>query len=171
MDAPRSAADGLALFNAVITPHRSLSATGLRWLLAVITLLAALVSFRFWLLGAWPVIAFSVVEVGLAGVLLWLNHRAGRSVEWVTLYEHEVRIVRTTPSGVRHETSLPTAWLTVDLDEQAHRVTRLWLGHRARREEIGAALGEDEKRDLARAMRLALDWQRNPRFDNAHLGG
>lgn len=169
MKAFRSAADGAALFNAIITPHRSLSPRGLRWLLGGITVLVAIVSFRFWLLGAWPVVAFSIAEVGFAGFLLWLNHRSARAVELVTLYEDHVRIIRTSAKGVRRELSLPSAWLTVEVEEVPHRVTKLWLCQRTRRVEIGAALGEEEKRDLAEAMKMALDAQRNPRFNNPQL--
>lgn len=169
MKGSHAAADGAALFNAVITPHRSLSPRGLRWLLAGITVLVAVVSFRFWLLGAWPVVLFSVAEVAFVGVLLWINHRSARAVELVTLYEDHARIVRTSAKGVRREVSLPTAWLTVELDEEPHRVTKLWLCQRSRRVEIGAALGEDEKRALAEAIGMALDAQRNPRFNNPQL--
>ncbi len=169
MNGPNTVADDAALFNAVITPHRSLSPNGLRWLLAAIAVLAGVVAFRFWLLGAWPVIAFTVAEVVLAGVLLWLNHRSARAVELVTLYEDKAQIVRTTPTGVRRETAISTAWLTVELDENANRVPRLWLSNRSRRVEIATVLGEDEKRSLATALRSAVDAQRNPRFDNPQL--
>jgi uncharacterized membrane protein len=168
MDVSRSGADE-ALFNAVITPHRSLTPTGLRWLFAGMAVVTGLVAFRFWLWGAWPVILFSVAEIALAALLLWINHRSARSVELVTLYQDHARIVRATPAGQRRETALPTAWMTVELDEQPQRVMRLFLCHRGRREEIGAALGEEQKRDLADALRCALAAQRNPRFDNPQL--
>ena len=68
------------LFEALIVPHRSLSPRGLRILMAVICLLSAVMALRFWFIGAWPVVAFSVVEIGLALFLLWLNaKRAGAS--------------------------------------------------------------------------------------------
>jgi hypothetical protein len=35
--------------------------------------------------------------------------------------------------------------------------------------EVGASLGEHEKRDLAEALRDALDRWRHPRFDNPQL--
>ncbi|MBN8903168.1 MAG: hypothetical protein J0H57_19230 [Rhodospirillales bacterium] len=48
-------------------------------------------------------------------------------------------------------------------------VPRLLLRTRGRVEEIGAALGETEKRDLAAAFTEALHRLRNPVFDNPQL--
>jgi len=157
------------VFNAVITPHRSLSPRGLRMLFGVIAVLLAVVSLRFWYLGAWPVTLFGILEVAVVGGFLWANHRSARSVETVTLYHDRAHIERLAPSGQQWETALPMAWLTVELEERAPRVTRLWLCHRERREEIAGALGEEEKRDLAGALRKALETWRNPEFDNPQL--
>lgn len=157
------------VFNAVITPHRSLGLAGLRMLFGVIAVLLAVVSLRFWYLGAWPVTLFGILELALVGAFLWVNHRSARSVETVTLYHDRARIARLAPSGRRWETALPMAWLTVELEERAPSATRLWLCHRDRREEIAGALGEEEKRDLAGALRKALETWRNPKFDNPQL--
>lgn len=157
------------VFNAIITPHRSLTPVGLGYLFAGLATVTGVVAIRFWMLGAWPVLLFGAGELVLIGALLWCNHRSARSMERVTLYPDHARIERTTPSGRRWETALPMAWLTVELDETAHRVTRLWLCHRGRREEIGGSLGETEKRDLASAIRSALDRWRRPQFDNPQL--
>lgn len=162
-------AEDTALFQAVITPYRSLSRVGLRWLIGGIALLSGGVALRFWFLGAWPVILFSGAEVALVAVMLHLNNRAARAVELVTLHHDQVRIVRTDPSGRRHERVLSSAWLSVLLEELSGRAPRLWLCQRGEREEIGAVLGESEKRDLAAAMRDALEELRNPRFDNPQL--
>ena len=157
------------LFEAVIVPHRSLSPRGLRILVAVICLLCGLTVLRFWLLGAWPVAAFSVVEIGIAIVLLRLNARRARASELVLLSEDVLRIVRTDRTGRRRECVLPAAWLNAMLEEPPGRVPTLVLVSRNVREEIGAALGESEKRDLAAALRDALHQVRNPRFDNPQL--
>lgn len=163
------AAGGALLFEAVIVPHRSLSRRGLLILLAVIAALCGLTSLRFWLIGAWPVIGFSVVEVGLAMLMLGLNARRARASELVLLHEGILRVVRTDARGRRRQNHLSAAWLNVVLEEGAGRVPRLVLVARNVREEIGAALGEAEKRDLAAALGAALHHARNPRFDNPQL--
>ena len=73
------------VFEAVIVPYRSLSPRGLRILIAAIAVLCALVMLRFWLIGAWPVAGFGVVEIGLAIFLLRLNASRARASELVLL--------------------------------------------------------------------------------------
>jgi uncharacterized membrane protein len=165
MDAPAP-----PFFTAVITPHRSLSPRGLGLLFAMIAILSLLVGLRFWLLGAWPVALFAALEIALAGGFFWLNHRAARAVELVTIDEREARVIQNSAFGRRRDIRLPTAWLRVALDDPANRVPRLFLCERAWRAEIGAALGAEAKRDLARSLAEALHAWRHPRFDNPQLG-
>lgn len=157
------------MFEAVIVPHRSLSRRGLRRLQAVIIGLCCLTALRFWLLGAWPVLAFSFVEIGFAVFLLHLNARRARASEMVLLGEDSLRVVRTDMHGRRQERSMSSAWLNVVMQEAPGRVPKLLLVARGAQEEIGAVLGEREKRDLAEALRSALYDARNPRFDNPQL--
>jgi uncharacterized membrane protein len=131
--------------------------------------LALLVSLRFWALGAWPVVPFSVAEVGLVLFMLRLNTRRARASELVMLSETDLRIVRTDPRGRRRETVLPAAWLSIVLEEREGCVPRLVVGRHGAREEIGAVLGEAEKRDLALCLTRALRRARNPVFDNVQL--
>ncbi len=162
-------APGALLFEAVIVPHRSLSPRGLAILIGVIATMCGLTALRFWLIGAWPVIGFSVAEVGLAVWLIQLNARRARASELVLLSERTLRIVRTDASGRRQERSLSAAWLNVVVEEAPGRVPRLVLAARNVREEIGVALGEAEKRDLAAALGNALHRRRNPTFENSQL--
>ena len=163
------ATDAPPLFEAVIVPHRSLSRRGLRLLIALIVGLSSLTALRFLLIGAWPVMAFTVVEVSLAVLLLRLNALATRESELVLLTESGLRVLRTDRKGRRSERMLPVAWLSVALQERQGRVPRLALQGHGLDEEIGAALGEDQKRDLAAALSDALHRLRNPRFDNPQL--
>ena len=169
MDPGGATAEGGTLFEAVIIPHRSLSLRGLRILIAAIGLLTGLIALRFWLIGAWPVAGFGVVEAGLAVFLLRLNARRARTSELVLLSHDALRIVRTGRAGRCDERVLPVGWLNVVLDEQPGRVPRLLLVARGVREEIAATLGEAEKRDLWSALRSALHAARNPLFDNPQL--
>lgn len=159
------------LFEAVIVPHRSLSRRGLRLLLIAIGVVCGVNAAVFIHIGAWPVGGFSGAELLLAAVLLRLNATAARASESLLLTEDALRVVRTDPRGRRAERVLSPAWLTVHLEERPGRVPGLWLGARDVREEVARSLGEDEKRDLARALSEALHRWRNPRFDNPQLAG
>src|SRR5271157_1369993 len=154
------------LFEAVIVPYRSLSPRGLAILMAVIGLLCALIVVRFWLIGAWPVAGFGVVEIGLALFLLRLNASRARAGELILLSEGSLRIVRTDRHGRRAERVLPVGWLNATLEQRPGQVPRLLLVAHGVREEIATALGEAEKRELSAALRGALQRLRSPSFDN-----
>jgi uncharacterized membrane protein len=157
------------LFEATIVPHRSLSPRGLAVLVAVIALLGVVLGLRFWLMGAWPVACFGVVELALAITLVRLNARSARASELVMVSETTVRIVRTDWRGRRWERALPVGWLNAVLEEQPGRVPRLMLVAYGVREEIAGALGEAEKRDLMETLCEALYRLRSPQFDNPQL--
>jgi uncharacterized membrane protein len=162
-------ADSTTVFEAVIVPHRSLSARGLAILIAVLAGLCGLIGLRFWLICAWPVACFGVVEIGLAAFLLRLNASRARASELILLSEDALRIVRTDWQGRRAERVLSVGWLNPLLEEPPGQVPRLLLVAHGVREEIAASLGEVEKRDLSRALADALHRLRNPRFNNPQL--
>ena len=157
------------LFEAAILPPRSLSPRGWRMLIGGLCAMLLMSGIRFWMIGAWPGAGFAVVELGLAVFLFWLHRRSARRVEWLLLLPDEIRVVRTGPDGRKRETRLPTGWLMVDLEERPGRVPGLLLSASGRRLEVATALGEEAKRDLARALEDAVYALRNPRFDNPQL--
>jgi uncharacterized membrane protein len=158
-----------ALFEAVITPHRSLSTRGLHILIGAIIAVSAGTSSVFWLLGAWPVIGFTGAEVALVIVLLRRHAQDARSSELLQLRHETMRIVRTDPQGRQQECRLDPSWMRVVLRERPGRVSALLLTSRTTEQEVASTLGEDEKRDLAEALKLAIENWRNPVFDNAQL--
>lgn len=160
---------GSPVFEAMIVPHRSLSTRGLRVLVGFICVLSGGVSTGLWFVGAWPAMGFFGAEIGLAVGLLRWDARRVRASEMLLLSDAGLRVVRTDARGRRSEQVLQAAWLGVMLEERPGRVPALWLTNRGRRTEVGAALGEEEKRDLAEALRAALQRWRHPVFDNPQL--
>ncbi len=156
-------------FEAVIVPHRSLSRRGLIILITALCSFSSATATAFWLLGAWPVAGFSGAEILLAIALLRYNARSVRASEVLLLSEAGLRIIRTDPRGRREELLLPTAWLNAVLEERQGGVPRLWLAGHGVHEQVAAALGEAEKRDLAASLQAALHRLRSPIFDNPQL--
>lgn len=156
-------------FEAVVTPHRSLGTRGLRVLMAAILLLSGVISAGLWWAGAWPAVGINGAEVVLALLLLRRNARQRRACEMLVLSDSGLRVVRTDARGRRQEWVLPPAWLRVGLEERQGRAPALVLRARGARLEVAQVLGEAEKRDLAEALRAALDRWRNPVFDNPQL--
>lgn len=156
------------VFEAFIVPHRSLTRTGVLILIAGLALLTTAVALRFWLLGAWPVVVFSVVEVPLVILLLTINLRRARASELIMLSAQALTIVRTDPTGRRQHASLPSAWLRVELDA-GRGIPHVMLSSHGRGWEVGAFLHESDKLSLFAALSEALHGLRNPRFDNSQL--
>ncbi|MDT7952676.1 MAG: DUF2244 domain-containing protein [Acetobacteraceae bacterium] len=156
------------LFEAVITPHRSLGRRGLRILMGALAMLSALVALGLWLAGAWPVIGFTGIEVVLA---LWLLKRhasiEGES-EVLILSDDGLRIIRS-KRRTRSEMQVPVGWLRSSLEERPGRAPALMLRGIGTTVEVATSLGEEEKRDLAVSLAAALQRQRNPVFDNPQL--
>lgn len=162
-------AEDPVLFEAVIVPHRSLSAAGLRVLLGVVLVASVASSTAFMLLGAWPVGVFAGLELVLAAWLFRLHMRAARASELLLLTPAGLRIVRTSARGRVESRDLPADWMAVRLEERPGRVPALVLQVRGQAVEVGRELGEEAKRSLAEALAEALHRRRNPVFDNPQL--
>ena len=160
---------GTPVFEAIITPHRSLSPAGLRRVIGFLLLLSGTVSTGLWFIGAWPVVGFNGAEMLLAVVLLRRNAQEKRREERLVLSDTGLHIVRTDLRGRRTVRRLEAGWINAVLQTRPGRAPSLLLVERGRQVEVGAHLGEHEKRDLAAALRQALHRQRNPVFDNPQL--
>ena len=157
-----------AIFEAVIVPHRSLGPTGLRYLIAALAALSALVSVGLWLAGAWPVIGFTGIEVALA-VWLLLRHAAIEGESEVLLLSDDGLHIIKSRRGKRSEMRVPVGWLRSSIEERPGRTSALMLRGGQVAVEVATSLGEMEKRDLAISLGEALARQRNPVFDNVQL--
>ncbi len=162
-DAPR------LLFEAVVKPHRSLSPRALKMVIGLMLCASLIVTLMMFLLGAWPVIGFNGADITLACFLLWLNMRAARARETITLSETALAVTRTDVHGRRVSFAIPSYWLNVVLQERAGTVPKLLLTSRGTSVELAHQLGEAQKRDLAAALIGALHRGRHPRFDNPQL--
>ena len=157
------------LFEAVIVPHRSLGPWGLKILSAVALAMCLASAALFVSIGAWPVGVFAGGELLLAVALFRLHMRAARASEMLLLTDEGLRVVRTAPDGTVQARTLPADWMSARVEERPGRVPALVLHGHGVREEVGQALGEEAKRELAAALAAALDRRRNPVFDNAQL--
>jgi uncharacterized membrane protein len=157
------------VFEAMVTPYRSLSARGLRTVIVFVCCVSLCTTTLFWWLGAWPIAGFNGAEILLAMLLLRAHAKSSRSCELLMLSGAALRIRRIDGKGLSTEVSLPPGWLNVRLEERPGRVPGLYLSARGHQVEVATALGEPEKRDLADALRAALHRLKNPVFDNPQL--
>jgi uncharacterized membrane protein len=156
------------VFEALLTPHRSLSRGGAIMVTGAVLLGTTAFSLCFWLLGAWPIVLFSMIDVPLIMLLLALNFRRARASECVMLTQAVLTVIQTDPRGRRQQISVPTAWLRVSLQEE-HGASHIVMLSRGRSYEVGAFLHDQDRLALYTALRDALYDVRNPRFDNPQL--
>nr|WP_294524962.1 DUF2244 domain-containing protein [uncultured Rhodopila sp.] len=156
------------VFEALIVPYRSMTPRSAAILAGFLVALSLTIALRFVLLGAWPVLAFSVLEVPLLGLLLAINIRRARTSELILLDRLTLTVTRTDPAGRRQSLSLPAAWLQVNLEAGAGG-SRLMLSSRGRGSEVGAFLHEPDRALLFEALRSAMHDSRNANFDNPQL--
>jgi uncharacterized membrane protein len=156
------------IFKALIVPYRSLNLKGALIVVGALVVMTAAVAFRFWLLGAWPVLVFSAVETPLLVVLLTINMRGARANELIMVDATQVTVLRTDPAGRRRQEALPVAWLRVDLNA-TNGTSSVVLRGQGRICEVGAFLHEPDKASLFKSLEIALHRVNNPRFDNPQL--
>lgn len=154
-----------ALFESRTRPPQGLHDLGFRIVCGVLLAGFTFIGTVFTLMGAWPVLVFAGVEIGLAiGLLALYRLQARRSMEWVMLEEGRL-LVRRQEGGRRLEAEFDPFWARLGWDGEE----RLLLRHRSRAVEIGRFLPPDDKRALERALAEALRRYREPVFDNPQL--
>ena len=155
---PAETEDGAekVLFDALLTPYRSLSPTGFAILMSAIGLVGFAAGLAFYLIGAWPIIGFGGVEFGLFYLMFRLNYRSARISERVRLTPAALSVERRTLRGEVQRWSFPAYWLRVELAEPTEPDSPLTLSSHGRSLVIGRFLPPAERLDFAKALRAAL---------------
>ncbi|MDQ0467345.1 DUF2244 domain-containing protein [Labrys wisconsinensis] len=163
------APDEETVFDAVLTPHRSLGPRGFRILLLVVGTVSTLFSIPFYIMGAWPVIGFFGLDVALLYVFFRLNYRDALRQERVLLTHVRLLFSRSDARGVRREWLFNPLWVRLQRDEiEEFGITRLALVQRGRAVEIARCLGAMEKASFADAFARALAVaRRGPDYERA----
>jgi uncharacterized membrane protein len=150
------------LYSVRLTPYRSLGQSGIRAVAAVAALLALIPGVIFYVAGAWPVVGFLGLDV-LA--LYWALSRSladARTREDISLWRDRLLVSHFSPRGAERRHQFNPFWVRFVVDRDVEkRVTGLALASRARRLEIGAFLGPDDKAAFARDFEVALHRARN----------
>ena len=145
------------LFSAIVTPHRSLSATGFLVVMGLVGGLSFVGGSVFFLLGAWPVVGFLGLDVLLVFWAFRANYRAAAAFEQVTVTPSELRLRRVSHRGEVAEWSMNPIWTTLDLEtHEEYGLLRLFLVSRGRRLSIAGFLSPNEKESFAAALSSAL---------------
>ena len=146
------------LFSVTIAPHRSLSPFGFAILLGVFAVLNLAVGFFFWYLGAWPVIGFMGVDVGLIYLAFRWSYRQARRREDLLVTITDLQLSRFAEDRLIEHISFPRGFVHVDIEHDQNRelVGRLYLRSRGHAYEIASFLGGHERLALAEDLNRAL---------------
>jgi uncharacterized membrane protein len=167
MDARTRGAE-MPIFDARLTPHRSLSRKQFRALMAATFLASALISLPFYLIGAWPIVGFLGLDVALLYLAFKANFRAARAYEDFHLTYFELMFARVSAAGLRREWRFAPAWVRLErVDHEEFGLQRLSLVNRGRRWDIAKFLGPDQKAEFAGELTRALnEARRGPRYSD-----
>ncbi|MDX1400343.1 MAG: DUF2244 domain-containing protein, partial [Kiloniellales bacterium] len=115
------------LFDARLTPHRSLSPRGFLLLMSTICCISFIAGFAFFLVGAWPVVGFLGLDVVLIYFAFRINYRSGRIAEDLKLTREELKVVRTNYWGEEISWSFQPYWLQILTEDPKSRECRVLL--------------------------------------------
>lgn len=145
------------LFAATLTPNRSLSRGGLRIVLALFVVGLSVPAMILFSVGAWPIIAFLVVDVLAIWWALSASMGESRRYEKVTLWPDELELKRGTGRGKEELVRFNPHFVKLVIDRDYNeRTTAIHLRTRDSDTEIGAFLNPDDKASFAKAFGTAL---------------
>ncbi len=161
---PATAADDQAsalaerpVFDATITPHRSLDRNAFRIVMTLVCLTAIASSIPFMVLGAWPVAGFMGLDVVALFIAFQVNFRHARAFERVVVTPLEVRLRKVSHHGQEAVWRSNPAWTKLERQtDEDYGLLGLDLVSRGRRVAVASALSPGEREGFADALGRAL---------------
>jgi uncharacterized membrane protein len=150
-------------FATSLSPHRSLSPEGFKWLIRGAVAANLAIGVPMYLLGAWPVMGFMGLDVFLLWYMFKRNYLDARRSETLLLTDRELIVDRRSPDGEREEHRLDAYWLKIELTDEHERLV---LTSRGQRVVIGRFLSPDEREQVAEQLEAALARMRSPSYDH-----
>lgn len=145
------------VFEALLTPHRSLGRAGFIVLMGVATVVTLAHSTVFMVSGAWPVGAFFGLDLALLFGAFWLNYRSARARETVTVSRTNLLISKYAPSGRSTEFRWNPLWARFDVSRHDEiGITRMAVSGEGRATDIGSFLNPEDRETFADAFSGAL---------------
>ncbi len=145
------------IFSAIITPHRSLPASGFLILMAAVAIVSFAAGVFFLILGAWPVLGFFGLDVLLIYWAFRANYRAAAAFEEIEVTPSTLRVRKVSHRGEADEWTLNPVWTR--LDREIHEdfgLQKLFLVSRGRKLPVAGFLSPEERAGFADALAAAL---------------
>ncbi len=150
--------------NEIITitlwPHRSLSSSGYLYLMMGFIGLIFVLSLLFHSLGAWPVIGFLGIEIGLVWLVFRMNFNAGRNFEQISIGPEATSVEKVNWRGDTNHFNITSPWVKASCIKVSGRSDKLVLSYHSEQLEIGSFLPPGEKSTLADALNKSFERMR-----------
>lgn len=155
------------VFDAVITPHRSLGQDGFRTVMTLVCLVSVVASVPFMVLGAWPVAGFFGLDILALFIAFKVNFNAARAFERIVVTPLEVLLRKVSHRGKEAVWRSNPAWTRLEREQdEDYGLLQLSLVSRGRRTAIASALSPPEREGFAQALNAALaKARRGPDFE------
>lgn len=145
------------IFQALLTPYRSLSQKGFIILMLIVGLVSLAVGLYFLSRGAWPVFGFFGLDVLAIYIAFRLSYRSGRAREEVTVTRTALDIRKVAPSGKSRRHLFNPLWAKFDvLRHDEIGITKMAVTSRGKTVGIGGFLNPDDRESFASAFSRAL---------------
>lgn len=146
-----------AVFDATITPHRSLDRNSFRIVMTLVSLASVVSSIPFVVLGAWPVAGFFGLDVIALFIAFHVNFRHARAFERIIVTPLEVLLRKVSHHGREAIWRSNPAWTKLERqDDEDYGLLRLSLVSRGQSVAVAGALSPGEREGFADALGAAL---------------
>ncbi len=141
-------------------PYRSLGSRGYLYLMMGFIGLIFILSLLFYSLGAWPVIGFLGIEIGLVWLVFRMNYNAGRKFEKISIMPKETSVEKVSWQGVSNYFNISSPWVKARCIKENGWSDKLILSYHSDQVEIGSFLPPTEKSSLADALNESFERMR-----------
>ncbi|WP_337184574.1 DUF2244 domain-containing protein [Shinella sp.] len=147
----------LPVFSAELHPYRSLGRNGHRIFFLIAGVLSLAHMAVFMISGAWPVVMFFGADFLILFGAFWLNNRAARAKEIVSLSRTNISIRKIAPSGRETEYAFNPFWARFLVSRKAKiGITAMHVRGNGRETDVGTFLPLDDRERFASAFSGAL---------------
>ncbi|SMF08512.1 Uncharacterized membrane protein [Tistlia consotensis] len=150
------------VFEALLTPYRSLSPRGFLILMSAVACVAFAAGMTFFQLGAWPVPGFMGAEVLLIYGAFKINYRRAKGFERLELTADRLTVRRVDHWGEETTWRFQPYWLRIEIADPPEPDSPLSLRSHGRSLTIGGFLSAQERLELAKTLRAELAKLRQP---------
>jgi uncharacterized membrane protein len=141
----------------IVEKNRNLSWRQSKWLFLFLACCIAIVSIYFASLGAWLVLPFTGLEILLVGGAIYAQSCCAHRQQIIRIDQSNIEIEE--PPRANALKSFPRAWSKVIQirDSRGWYPSRLLIGSHGEFVEVGKALVDDEREQLAQQLKCAIE--------------